>query len=227
ARRADVYADPAWRDRVRPGMEQVWGHAFRKITIDETEVHGALGNATLTEIAEARGVHPVDAMFDLALEEDLKTRVRFVLVNDGEDEIGQLLNDNRAVLGLSDAGAHASQICDACFSTHLLGYWVREKGAVSLEQAVHRLTAHAAHVFRIRDRGTIRAGAFADLVAFDADTVGTTGMERVFDLPAGADRLLVHSTGIEHTWINGVATRVDGKDIDGARPGRLIRGGSA
>ncbi|MEY2406484.1 MAG: hypothetical protein QOG39_1400 [Acidimicrobiaceae bacterium] len=227
ARRADVYADPAWRDRVRPGMEQVWGHAFSKITIDETEVHGALGNATLTEIAEARGVHPVDAMFDLALEEDLKTRFRFVLVNDGEDEIGQLLNDNRAVLGLSDAGAHASQICDACFSTHLLGYWVREKGAVSLEQAVHRLTAHAAHVFRIRDRGTIRAGAFADLVAFDPDTVGTTGMERVFDLPAGADRLLVHSTGIEHTWINGVATRVDGKDIDGARPGRLIRGGSA
>jgi N-acyl-D-aspartate/D-glutamate deacylase len=166
-------------------------------------------------------------MFDLALEEDLKTRFRFVLVNDGEEEIGQLLNDNRAVLGLSDAGAHASQICDACFSTHLLGYWVREKGAVSLEQAVHRLTAHAANVFRIRDRGTIRPGAFADLVAFDPDTVGTTGMERVFDLPAGADRLLVHSIGIEHIWINGEATRVDGKDLEGARPGRLIRGGSA
>src|SRR5439155_996134 len=90
----------------------------------------------------------------------------------GFDEIGELLNDNRAVIGLSDAGAHASQICDACFSTHLLGHWVRELGAVSLEQAVHRLTAHAAHVFRIPDRGTLRAGAFADLVAFDPDTVG-------------------------------------------------------
>jgi N-acyl-D-aspartate/D-glutamate deacylase len=228
AQRADIYADQAWRDRVRPELHRVWGHALHKVTIDETELHAELLHGpTLTEIAEARGVDPVDAMFDLALEENLKTRFAFVLVNDGEEEIGQLLNDNRAVLGLSDAGAHASQICDACFSTHLLGYWVREKGAVSLEQAVHRLTAHAAHVFRIPDRGTIRAGMFADLVAFDPETVGVAGVERVFDLPAGADRLLARSAGVEHTWVNGVATRVDGKDIDGARPGRLIRGGTA
>jgi N-acyl-D-aspartate/D-glutamate deacylase len=226
--RADIYADHAWRDRVRPEFHRVWGHALHKVTIDETELHtDLLHGATLTEIAAERGVDPVDAMFDLALEENLKTRFAFVLVNDGEEEIGQLLNDNRAVLGLSDAGAHASQICDACFSTHLLGYWVREKGAVSLEQAVHRLTAHAAHVFRIPDRGTIRAGMFADLVAFDPETVGVAGVERVFDLPAGADRLLARSAGIEHIWVNGTATRVDGKDIDGARPGRLIRGGSA
>ena len=104
---------------------------------------------------------------------------------------------------------------------------MREKGAVSIEQAVHRLTAHAAHVFRIPERGTIRAGMFADLVAFDPRTVGVAGVERVFDLPAGADRLLARSAGVEHTWVNGVATRVDGKDIDGARPGRLIRGGDA
>jgi N-acyl-D-aspartate/D-glutamate deacylase len=169
----------------------------------------------------------MDAMIDLALEEDLKTRFAIVLANDGKDEIAELLNDNRAVIGLSDAGAHASQICDACFSTHLLGHWVRELGAVSLEQAVHRLTAHAAHVFRIPDRGVLRPGAFADLCAFDPDTVGVAGVERVFDLPAGADRLLARSSGIEHVWVNGGAIRVDGKDVDGARPGRLIRGGTA
>jgi N-acyl-D-aspartate/D-glutamate deacylase len=223
--RADIYADPAWRERVRPEIERVWGHALKKVTIDETELHVGLRNGpTLTEIAEQRGVHPVDAMLDLALEENLKTRFRFVLANDGEAEIGTLLNDNRAVLGLSDAGAHASQICDACFSTHLLGYWVREKQAVSLEQAVHRLTGHAAGVFRVHDRGELRPGAFADLVAFDADTVGVSGMERVFDLPAGADRLLARSSGIEHVWVNGQAIRQDGKDVDGAHPGRLVRG---
>ena len=92
---------------------------------------------------------------------------------------------------------------------------------------MHRLTAHAAHVFRIPDRGTLRPGAFADLVAFDPDTVGVAGMDRVFDLPSGADRLLARSQGIEHVWVNGTATRMDGKDIDGARPGRLIRGGLA
>jgi N-acyl-D-aspartate/D-glutamate deacylase len=227
AARADIYADPAWRDRVRDGLDRVWGHAWVKTTIDETERHaGLLRGPSLAEIAAARGQHPMDAMIDLALEEDLATRFAIVLANDGEDEIAELLNDNRAVIGLSDAGAHASQICDACFSTHLLGHWVRELGAISLEQAVHRLTAHAAHVFRIPDRGVLRAGAFADLVAFDADTVGVGSIDRVFDLPGGADRLLARSIGIEHVWVNGTPIRQDGKDVDGARPGRLIRGGN-
>ncbi len=228
AQRADIYADPAWRDRVRPEIDRVWGHALPKVTIDESELHTALRKGpTLTELAAQRGQHPADVMIDLALEEDLKTRFRFVLVNDGEDEIGELLRDDRGVLGLSDAGAHASQICDACFSTHLLGYWVRERKELTLEHAVHRLTGHAAHVFRIPDRGVLRPGAFADLVAFAPDTVGVTGMERVFDLPAGADRLLAKSSGIEHVWVNGAAIRMDGKDVDGARPGSLIRGGTA
>jgi len=228
AQRADIYSDPVWRERVRPELERVWGHAFGKTTVAETDRHSAIQNGpSLREIAAARGQHPVDAMIDLALEEDLKTRFSIVLANDGEDEIGELLRDSRGVLGLSDAGAHASQICDACFSTHLLGYWVRERGDLSLEHAVHRLTAHAAHVFRIPDRGVLREGAYADLVAFDPDTVGVAGMERVFDLPAGADRLLARSAGIEHVWVNGQAIRLDGKDVDGSRPGSLIRGGTA
>jgi N-acyl-D-aspartate/D-glutamate deacylase len=224
-RRADLYADPGFRERIFPAMEKTWGHAMKKVTIDETERHTALLNGpTLSEIAEQRGVSAPQAMFDLALEDDLKTRFRFILANDGDEETGKLLNDNRAVLGLSDAGAHASQICDACFSTHLLGHWSRDLGIVPLEQAVHRLTAHAARVFRIKDRGELRPGAYADLCAFDADRVGVAGMERVFDLPGGADRLLARSQGIEHVWVNGQPTRQDGKDIDDARPGRLLRG---
>ncbi|HEV3225481.1 MAG TPA: amidohydrolase family protein, partial [Acidimicrobiales bacterium] len=173
AQRADIYSDMAWRDRVRDGLDRVWGHTWGKDWIDETERHVDLRHgASIAQIAAARGQHPMDAMIDLALEEDLKTRFAIVLANDGQDEIGELLADNRAVIGLSDAGAHASQICDACFSTHLLGHWVRELGAISLEQGVHRLTAHAAHVFRIPDRGVLRPGAFADLCAFDPDTVG-------------------------------------------------------
>jgi N-acyl-D-aspartate/D-glutamate deacylase len=228
AARADIYSDPEWRDRVRPELDRVWGHTWGKDWIDETEKHVDLRQGpSIAEIATARGQHPMDAMIDLALEEDLKTRFAIVLANDGKDEIADLLNDNRAVIGLSDAGAHASQICDACYSTHLLGHWVRELGAISLEQAVHRLTAHAANVFRIPDRGALRPGAFADLCAFDPDTVGVAGVDRVFDLPSGADRLLARSSGIEHVWVNGEAIRLDGKDVDGARPGSLIRGGTA
>src|SRR3954447_4355688 len=228
AQRADIYADMAWRDRVREGLDRVWGHTWGKDWIDETKKHKELLHGpSIAEIAAQRGQHPMDAMIDLALEEDLKTRFAIVLANDGKEEIADLLNDNRAVIGLSDAGAHASQICDACFSTHLLGHWVRELGAVSLEQAVHRLTAHAAHVFRIPERGTIAPGMYADLCAFDPDTVGVAGTDRVFDLPGGADPLLARLQGIEHVWVNGVPIRLDGKDVDGARPGRLIRGGTA
>jgi N-acyl-D-aspartate/D-glutamate deacylase len=228
AARADVYADPEWRARVKPALAERWSQAWPKTTIDETVAHASLLHGpSLTEIAASRGQDPEDALIDLALEDGLQTRFRIVLANDGDDELATLLRDDRVVLGLSDAGAHASQICDACFSTHLLGHWVREQQALSLEQAVHRLTGHAAHVFRLGDRGELRPGAHADLVAFDADTVGATALERVHDLPAGADRLVAYSRGIEHVWVNGMAIRRDGADVPASRPGVLIRGGTA
>jgi N-acyl-D-aspartate/D-glutamate deacylase len=181
----------------------------------------------MTDIAAERGVEPLDAAIDLALEEDLKTRFRVVLANDDEEEVGELLQDERAVLGLSDAGAHASQLCDACFSTHLLSHWTRDKGILSIEQAVWRLTGQPAQIFGITDRGLVKEGMAADLVAFDPDNVGVTEMERVWDLPAGADRLIARSTGVEHVWVNGTAIRQNGDDIAGARPGNLLRGGRA
>ena len=227
-RRADVYADPAWRERARAGAGGVFATKWDKTTIAETERYGALMGRTLTDIAAERGVEPLDAAIDLALDEDLKTRFRIVLANDDEDEVGQLLQDERAVLGLSDAGAHASQLCDACFSTHLLGHWTREEGVLSLEQAVWRLTGQPTRIFGITDRGLIQEGLAADFVAFDPDTVGVDGdLERVWDLPAGADRLIARSKGVEHVWVNGAAIRTDGKDLEDARPGKLLRGGKA
>jgi N-acyl-D-amino-acid deacylase len=226
--RADVYADPAWRARARSGAGGVFATKWDKTTIAETEKHRSLMGRTLSDIAAERGVEPLDAAIELALEEDLKTRFRIVLANDDEDEVGRLLQDERAVLGLSDAGAHASQLCDACFSTHLLGHWTRETGTLSWEQAVWRLTGQPAHIFGITDRGTIQEGLAADLVAFDPDTVGVDGdLERVWDLPGGADRLIARSKGVEHVWVNGSPIRTDGKDLDGARPGALLRGGRA
>src|SRR5438067_3196439 len=227
ARRADVYADPAWRERARSGAGGVFATKWDKTTIAETERHRALMGRPMTEIAEERGVEPLDAAIDLALEEDLKTRFRIVLANDDEEEVGQLLQDERAVLGLSDAGAHASQLCDACFSTYLLSHWTREMGVLSLEQAVWRLTGQPVQIFGIADRGLVREGMAADLVAFDPDAVGVTDLQRVWDLPAGADRLIANSTGIEHVWVNGTPTRTDGEDVRGARPGTVLRAGRA
>ena len=178
---------------------------------------------TLDRLAEERGTTPFDLMLDLALADELATRFRVVMDNDGEDEIGDLLADKRTLLGLSDAGAHASQLCDACYSTHLLGHWVRDRKALTLEDAVWRLTGHPHQAFRVADRGLVQEGFHADLVAFDPATVGITPAERVHDQPGGADRLVVRSTGIEHVWVNGVATRVAGEDVPDVAPGRLLR----
>jgi N-acyl-D-aspartate/D-glutamate deacylase len=85
------------------------------------------------------------------------------------------------------------------------------------------LTGQAHQAFRLAGRGLVREGFFADLVVFDPATVGTTPVERVYDQPGGADRLLVRSTGIERMWVNGVATRAGGEEIAGVAPGRLVR----
>ncbi len=221
--RAGIYADQAWRERARPEVSKAWEKRWSKMSIEETGRHHALRGRTVAELAEERGVEPFDVLVDLSLEDDLRTRFQVVLLNDDEVEVAELLQDKRTVLGLSDAGAHASQLCDACFSTHLLGYWSRQRRTLSLEEAVWRLTGHPAQVFRLEGRGLLREGYAADLVAFDPENIGTTEARRTWDLPAGADRLVVDSLGIEHVWVGGVATRTDGVDVEDAMPGRLLR----
>jgi N-acyl-D-aspartate/D-glutamate deacylase len=221
--RAALLADPAWRDRARDVTLEAWSHRWPKVSVDETVVHPEAIGVPLDELAAARGVSPFDLMIELALSDAMATRFRIVLENDAEDEIGDLLADKRTLLGLSDAGAHASQLCDACYSTHLLSHWVRDRKALSLEDAVWRLTGHPHEAFRIPDRGLVREGFHADLVAFDPAVVGCSPLERVSDQPGGADRLVARSTGVEHVWVNGETVRRHGEDVAGVAPGRLLR----
>lgn len=221
--RAALYQDDSWRDRARPATLKAWEARWPKVSVQETTAHGDVTGVPLDELAQARGTTPFDLLLDLALADGMATRFRVVLENDADDEIGDLLADKRTILGLSDAGAHASQLCDACYSTDLLGHWVREQGALSLEDAVWRLTGHPAAAFRIAERGVVREGYFADLVAFDPATVGATSLERVYDQPGGADRLIARGTGVRHMWVNGLAARFDGTDIPDAGSGQLLR----
>ena len=221
--RAALYQDPSWRSRARASTMAAWAARWPKISVQETAVHGSVVGVPLSSLAAERGTTPFDLMLDLAAADSVDTRFRVVLENDAEDEIGALLADKRTLLGLSDAGAHASQLCDACYSTYLLGYWVRERKAISLEEGVWRLTGHAASAFRLGSRGLVREGYFADLVAFDAASIGASSLERVYDQPGGADRLIARSTGVEHVWVNGVATRAAGADLAGVAPGQMLR----
>src|SRR4029450_13681576 len=99
------------------------------------------------------------------------------------------------MLGLSDAGAHASQLCDAGAPTTLLGKWVREKRALTLEEGVRPLPPEPAEVFGIRDRGRLEVGLAGDVTVFDPETGGCAPVRRVFDFPAGAGRSQVIAGG--------------------------------
>ena len=225
--REALYRDDGWRDRARDVTLERWNHRWSKTSVEETGIHTDAIDIPLDQLAAERGTTPFDLLLDLGLEDRMATRFRIVLENDLEDEIGDLLADERTLLGLSDAGAHATQLCDACYSTHLLGYWVRERKALSLETAVWRLTGHPHVAFRIPERGLVQEGFYADLVAFDPDEVGCTSIERVEDQPGGTDRLVVRSTGVRNVWVNGEAIRRDGAEVPGAAPGQLLRGGGA
>jgi N-acyl-D-aspartate/D-glutamate deacylase len=223
AERPAFYSSAEWRERAHAGLRR--RERLDSAVIEESNRHQRLvAGPTLAELAVQSGKDVLDVLIDLSLEDDLQTRFKITLFNDDDDVVAGLLNDKRCLLSLSDAGAHQSQICDAVFSTHLLGYWVRERQALPLELAVWRLTAHPADVFGIRDRGRVVPGMWADIVAFDAENVGVRPLERVHDLPAGADRLIGRSTGVEHVWVNGVPIRHDGVDVGGARPGMVLRG---
>jgi N-acyl-D-aspartate/D-glutamate deacylase len=229
-----LYADPEFRRELREKGDSGFGAALARWW-ERTEVawspsDPSLEGRPLAEVARARGVHPVDAALDLGLESKLEARFRLAIMNTDEEDVRELLRDPRTVLGLSDAGAHASQLCDACFSTHLLGHWVREREALTLPEAVRMLTSRAAEVFGLRDRGRLAVGAPADVVVFDPRRVAPSPLRRVRDLPSGAERLVSDAIGIDAVLVEGRILRREGRDAldpEGRLPGRLLRGGCA
>src|SRR4030095_8666379 len=92
--------------------------------------------------------------------------------------VAELLAHPASMLGLSDAGAHASQLCDACAPTELLGSWVRERPVLSLEDGVRRLTGHPAEVFGLADRGRLAPGLAGDGVVLEPATAGCSPLRR-------------------------------------------------
>jgi N-acyl-D-aspartate/D-glutamate deacylase len=230
-----VYADPEFRRSYREVVDGGKAVINRALNAERTWISSCptqpeLEQRTVAEVSRERGVHPVDVMLDLSIASNLATLFRITILNDDEEKVAQLLNQPDAMLGLTDAGAHASQLCDACAYTYTLGHWVREKQVLTLPQAVRMMTARPAEVYGLRDRGRIALGAPADLVLFDPDTVGAGPLRRVNDLPGGADRLVSEPSGIEMVMVNGVTIRAQGKDAvdpQGPMPGRVLRGGAA
>ncbi len=231
--RVRAYGDAAWRQQVRDawaagpkgGLPPRW----ETYLMMESTAQPSLVGRRLVDIAAERGADPFDTLLDLALAEPtLKDiRVKAVVANDDEDGVRTLLQEDGCTLGLSDAGAHVSQLCDAPLATDLLANWVRDKGVLSLEQAVHKLTQVQAELFGFAGRGVLREGYAADIVVFDPDTVAPGPLRRVNDFPAGAERLTADQPeGMRHLLVNGAPVIADGELTASSlatRPGQMVR----
>ncbi|MBT5498386.1 MAG: amidohydrolase family protein [Alphaproteobacteria bacterium] len=228
-----IYADPEFREAFRAridGARKEFKGAFDKTVISQHKKNGGLDEKVLADVARERGMTPTDLLLDLALETDLETRFRMPVANHNEDEVEPLLKSGATVIGLSDAGAHASQLCDACQPTYFLGRWVREKQTFTIEEAVRMLTSRPAEVAGITDRGLLAEGRPADIAVFDPETVGAGGLERVYDFPGGADRLISKERGMRAVVVNGTVLRENGADAispEGNLPGGVLRNGRA
>ena len=231
--RRQIYSDPDFRAAFKKDSDVSSRNALagwaERAVISRAPGHEDKEERLLVDVAAEEGVEPIDLALDLSLESDFGARFRFPVVNFDENEVEELLRDPNMLVALSDAGAHANQLCDACYSTHLLGHWVREKAVLELERAVHMLTLRPAKVFGIADRGLLQIGRPADIVIFDPDTVGAGPLRRVHDLPGGADRLVSDATGIDAVIVNGTIIRQNGEEIGNGSifPGRLLRSGVA
>jgi N-acyl-D-amino-acid deacylase len=180
-------------------------------------------NPTVAEVAERDGKDPVELMIDLALESDFEQFFVQVIANRNPDDLYEIMTHPRTVMTFSDSGAHVSQIMDSSIQTHLLAHWVRDRQALTLEQAVRMLTLEPSTAWGFADRGLVREGLVADLNVFDPATVGPDLPTVETDLPAGARRLKQTSTGFLATIVGGEVLLREGKHT-GALPGQLLRG---
>jgi N-acyl-D-aspartate/D-glutamate deacylase len=182
-----------------------------------------LPNPTVADEARRRGVDPVEAMIDVALEHDLDVFfIQQLTTTQQDDDLLRLLRHPRTSMSFSDSGAHVSQVFDSSIYSHLLAYWVRERQALTIEEAIQMITSRPADIWRLRDRGRLAPGYAADITIFDPETVAPLMPHVVEDLPGGARRIEQRAVGYAATVVNGQLLTRDGEPTE-ARPGRLLR----
>jgi len=179
-----------------------------------------LTGRTLAEVARERGATPEDTAIDLVIEDGSPVGAAFFLMSEENVELG--LRQPWVSLG-SDAESSAAEGVFLESSTHpraygnvarFLGHYVRDRGLMSLEEGIHRLTGLPAENWKLRDRGCLQPGCFADIVVFDPATIAD---HATYAKPQQ------YASGVAHVFVNGVQVLRDGEHT-GATPGRAVRG---
>ncbi|RLA14249.1 MAG: amidohydrolase [Gammaproteobacteria bacterium] len=223
------YRDPEFRQSFRDDLvnipafgSNVWKRFYVLDGVSDQARGFAEKKLTIAEIARDWDMDPMDCFCELALEDELRTTFDLIALNYDENDTIPLVQDKRLMIGLSDGGAHLNMLCDAGYSTHMLERWVRDTGALSLEEGVRKLTSEPADFFGISNRGRIAAGCKADLVLFNPDTIACGDKQVVNDLPSGGKRFVTPAMGIHATFVNGEMLYKNGEHVGGL-PGKVLR----
>ncbi|MBJ82991.1 MAG: aminoacylase [Acidimicrobiaceae bacterium] len=227
-----LLADPVRRAKLDEDAQQP--SAFRgiarweRLTVGEVKKDELkhLEGRSIGDIAEELGQTPWDALCEIVVADELKTGLYPPAAGDNDESWAlrqALWNDDRCLIGASDAGAHLDFLATFNYSTYLLAA-ARDKKLMSLEAAVHKLTDVPARLYGLKHRGRIEQGWWADLVLFDPEKVAPEEIEVREDLPGGAWRLYGEAVGVRHVFINGEQAVADGQFTD-SRPGTLLRSG--
>jgi N-acyl-D-aspartate/D-glutamate deacylase len=234
--RLALIADPAYRDAVRESVDQPNrdpsagptlpppGWAVLHVNKVSKPEHEKLVGRSLLEVAEDRGVHPMDAFLDIAAAEGLATEFLWKTETPEWIEGTKVAQDDpHMIVGTSDGGAHLDRDDGAEAHTWFLQHWVREWKGFTLEEGVRQITAIPAALCGFTDRGLLLAGYAADIMIFDPDTVGPDQKWLAHDFPNGAARWTSRPKGVHATIVNGVPIVLDGElQTEAGLPGQVL-----
>jgi N-acyl-D-amino-acid deacylase len=218
-------SDPAVREELKQQMPVLFPLEMVSLVATDNPEFDKYLNMTLPQIAAKLDCHPVDALLDISLTEQLQTTWHVPVRAQADEYLRELIQDPYVIPGVSDGGAHTKMVTLARYPTEHLQLHVREHQWITLEEMHWKLSALPAWVAGFKDRGTITVGAPADVVIYDFDSLRMLPAEVAHDLPGNEWRRIQRAEGYHHILVNGETTFKDGI-CTGVLPGQLLRHGS-
>jgi N-acyl-D-amino-acid deacylase len=226
AERLHKLADPDRRAALKEHLPSVATAPLATVTIlsPRTPATERYREMSVGQVAANTDRHPVDALLDIAVADELRTLFYVAPPQGSSDLLREIVQYPYMLLGVSDGGAHTKFLTAGRYPTETLAQQVRDNGWITYEEAHRRLAGLPAQLAGFRDRGLLREGSPADVVVYDPERLAVGPNEVVEDLPGGEWRRIQKATGYHAVLVNGVRTIADDEQTE-RHPGRLLRHG--